>query len=389
MTRHRFSRTVLLLGTASFFNDLSGEMVYPLLPLFLATALGGGALQLGLIEGVAESTASFLKVGSGLWTDSVQRRNPFIFAGYAVAGIARSLIGFAQSWPNVLSLRFLDRLGKGVRTSPRDALIADVTPEPHRGKAYGLQRAMDHAGAIGGPLIAALLLSAGLSIRTVFMSAAVPAVIVIACLLFLKKETPALPTVEKASPASWRDIPAGFKKFLLAVFLFELGGSTDAFLLLRLADVGISPTHVAFLWSGLHVIKMSTTYLFGSLADRRDKRSLMAAGWALYTVIYFLIGKTSSPTLTVCLFLIYGIYFGLTEPTERAFISQMAGDNRRGTYFGFYHGTVGLAALPAGLLFGFFWNTWGAPSAFYLAAALSGLACLVLATLYDRSHSKP
>ncbi len=378
-------RTVFLLGAASFFNDFSSEMIYPMLPLFLSSVLGAGVLQLGLIEGIAESTAAFLKIVSGVWTDRVKRRHPFIFAGYGLAGLSRSLIGLAGSWPLVLGLRFFDRLGKGVRTSPRDALIADVTPEEHRGKAYGLQRAMDHAGAVAGPVVAAVLMSwGGLSVRHVFLSAALPAAVVMLMLILANRHAKTLssPAPRAASSKthrlSWRTLTPDFKRFLAAVFVFELGGSTDAFLLLRLADVGVAPAHVALLWSALHIVKMSATYGLGVAADRVSRGRLLAGGWLLYTVVYGALGLTGDKTVTVWLFLLYGLYCGLTEPAERALISQWAPPQTRGTFFGYYYGTVGLAALPAGLLFGFYWKTWGPASAFYMSAGLSAVATLLL-----------
>ncbi len=381
MSALRLHRTVLLLGTASFFNDLSSEMIYPMLPAFLATTLGAGALHLGLIEGFAESTAAFIKVFSGMWADRLKHRKPFIFVGYGLAGISRSMIGLAQAWPVIWALRFFDRLGKGVRTSPRDALIADVTPDDHRGRAYGLHRAMDHAGAVVGPLVAAALLFwGGLTVRQVFLSAAAPAVFVMVFLFLIRKESSPLPlpAPEERPAAQGVSLTSDFKLFLMAVFLFELGGSTDAFLLLRLADVGVPPPMVAILWSMLHIVKMSTTYLLGPLADRVNRRHLLAGGWGLYALIYLGIGSTSSQIMTVVLFLLYGLYFGLTEPAERALISHWATTRNRGTLFGYYHGTVGLAALPAGLLFGFLWKTGGPALSFYVAAGLSTMACILL-----------
>ncbi len=387
------SRTIWLLGAASFFNDLSSEMIYPMMPLFLSAVLGAGTIHLGLIEGLAESTAAFLKVLSGVWTDRLRHRKPFIHLGYLLAGISRSLIGTAQSWPMVLGLRFFDRLGKGVRTSPRDALIADVTPQEHHGRAYGLHRSMDHAGAVVGPLIAAALLSWGnFSIREVFLAAAVPALCVMIFLFILNKEkSPRVPAVveHEKQAASDLPLPREFKLFLGAVFLFELGGSTDAFLLLRLADAGISPQSIAILWSILHLIKMITTYLLGPLADHMNRQRLLMSGWILYTLIYFCIGWVFDARIVVGLFLLYGLYAGLTEPTERALISQWATAHNRGKLFGYYHGTVGFAALPAGLLFGFFWSSWGVNTAFYMAAALSGLACLILAGIPTLTRRLP
>jgi MFS family permease len=380
----RLHRTVIFLGVASFFNDISSEMIYPLLPGFLSSVLGAGTLQIGLIEGFAESTASFLKLVSGWWTDRLRRRKPFIISGYFLAGASRSLIGLAKTWPIVLFLRFFDRLGKGVRTSPRDALIADVTPDAQRGQAFGLHRAMDHAGAVAGPLVASALMGWGkLSIRGVFLCAAVPAAVVIVALLSLGKEAaqPKPSPMPNRRVASRGPLPPAFKRFLAAIFIFELGGSTDAFLLLRLAAVGIAPAHVALLWSALHVIKMNSVYFLGKFADRHSRRRLLMGGWLIYILVYAGIGMFESRTIVIALFLIYGIYFGFTEPTERALISEWSDQSNRGTLFGYYHGAVGFAALPAGILFGGVWKYAGAPAAFYLAAVLSALALAILVTV--------
>jgi predicted MFS family arabinose efflux permease len=219
----KLSSTVFVLGMASFFTDLSSEMIYPLLPVFLSTVLGAGALQLGIIEGIAESTASLTKLISGLWTDRAARRKPFIVAGYSLAGLARPLIGLAQSWPAVLALRFTDRVGKGIRTSPRDAMIADVTEPGLRGRAYGFHRSMDHAGAVTGPAVAAYLLwELHVPLRVIFLWALIPSLVVIALLLTQLKENSREipPPAAPISWALWNTLPANFKFFLLSVFVF-------------------------------------------------------------------------------------------------------------------------------------------------------------------------
>jgi len=269
-------RAVLLLGLVSFFTDLSSEMIYPLLPVFLAAELGAGAFALGLIEGVAESTASLLKIVSGIWTDKIRRRKVFLVSGYGLSGFARPLIGLAVAWPAVLVFRFLDRVGKGVRTSPRDALIADVTPPESRGTAYGIHRAMDHAGAVVGPLVATVLMAwAGFHLWAVFVSAVVPSAVVLFILVFGIREKPATPSPKPeqplrpgpgpdpvSAPVPPRALLAdrNLLRFLAALLVFTLGNSSDAFLLLRLKEHILSTPLLPLLWSAHHVVKVAATY---------------------------------------------------------------------------------------------------------------------------------
>lgn len=378
----RLPRTVVALGFVSFFTDLSSEMIYPLLPVFLSTVLGAGAVALGIIEGIAESTAAFLKVASGIWTDRSRRRKPLILGGYGLAGLARPLIGLAASWPFVLLMRFLDRLGKGLRTSPRDALIADVTDSGQRGMAYGFHRAMDHGGAVVGPLVAAGLLALeGVSMRRVFVFAAIPAALVMIILAGWVRE-PLLCAGSSVAPGSlrkdWREMGRTFRFLLLALLLFTLGNSTDAFLLLRLSDAGVPSAWVAVLWSLHHVVKMAATYLGGGLSDRVGRRCMILSGWAVYAAIYLGFALVHSSLGLILVFLAYGIYFGFTEPSEKAWVVDLTPEPLRGTAFGYYHGVIGFGALPASLLFGFLWHTWGVSVAFLTGAAFAGAASVLL-----------
>ena len=282
-------RTVVALGFVSFFTDLSSEMIYPLLPAFLVTVLGAGAVALGTIEGIAESTAAVLKVFSGRWADRMSRRKPLIVSGYGLSGLMRPLIGLAISWPLVVVLRFADRIGKGLRSSPRDALIADVTPPERLGAAYGLHRAMDHGGAVVGPLVAAgLLLIPGIGLREIFLLAGIPAVVVMLVLFSAVKEPGDRPVASGAPPSiieGWQATQPPFRRLLLAVIVFTLGNSTDAFLLLRLTDVGFAPAWVAVLWSLHHVVKLVANLYGGQLSDRVSRRALIGTGWFLYAGI--------------------------------------------------------------------------------------------------------
>jgi MFS family permease len=378
----RIPRTVIMLGVVSLLTDLSSEMIYPLLPVFLASALGAGAIALGLIEGVAESTAALLKVASGIWTDRTRRRKPLVVAGYTLSGIMRPLIGLATAWPAVLVIRFADRIGKGLRTSPRDALIADVTDESARGTAYGIHRAMDHAGAVLGPLIAAALLNfAGLPLRQVFLLSAIPAVAVLVVLLLGVKEPRLQQAEAPAAPqflAPWSALGPDYRRLLIAVLVFTLGNSTDAFLLLRLSQAGVGPAGIALLWAAHHVVKMTANYYGGRLSDRVGPRAMILTGWIFYAAIYLTFGWLDSAPWLIAVFLAYGVYFGLVEPAERAWVASLVPANLRGTAFGWYHCAIGLAALPASVAFGLLWQQWGAAVAFSTGAVLAAFAAVLL-----------
>ncbi|MDD5306806.1 MAG: MFS transporter [Deltaproteobacteria bacterium] len=385
--RRSLPGTVLALGAVSFLTDVSSEMIYPLLPVFLATVLGVGALYLGVIEGVAESTASLLKVVSGAWSDRLKRRRPLLAFGYGLSGAARPLIGLAAGWPFVLAMRFLDRIGKGLRTSPRDALIADVTDPSIRGRAFGLHRAMDHAGAVVGPLAAAGLLSyAGVTLRHVFLLAAAPAVLVMLVIALGVRERKARepgPSPRLRFKAGLREMGPGFRRLLAALLVFTLGNSTDAFLLLRLGDAGLTAGQVALLWSAHHVVKMAATYAGGRLSDRLGRRPMIACGWIVYAAVYLAFALVGSRAGLVAVFLSYGLYFGLTEPAEKAWVADLVPERLRGTAFGLYHGAIGLAALPASLLFGLLWHAFGSPVAFVAGAGLAAIAAVLLLRVND------
>jgi len=373
--------TVVALGLVSMFTDLSSEMIYPLIPVFLTTTLGAGALALGVIEGVAESTAAVLKVVSGWWTDKVKRRKPFIFAGYGIAGAVRPMIAFVGSWPFVVLIRFVDRVGKGIRTAPRDALIADVTPEEHLGAAYGVHRSLDHFGAVLGPLVAAALLWIGFGIRSVFFLAIIPAVIVIFVIAKLVKEpeqTEPITSTGRSVFARGGELGKNYWVLMAAVVMFTLGNSADAFLLLRLSDQGVSVMWIAILWAMFSLVKMASNLVGGRLSDRLGRKRLVLAGWIFYAVVYLSMGIASTTPVLIALFLAYGLYFGLTEPVERAWVASLAPSDLRGSAFGYYNGAVGIGALPASIVFGGIWAAFGPTAAFTFGAAMAAIAVLIL-----------
>lgn len=381
--------TVVVLGAVSFLTDCSSEMIYPLLPVFLTTQLGASAVALGAIEGVAEATAAVLKLVSGVWVDRVQRKKPLILLGYGISGFARPLIGLAYTWPIVLVIRFTDRIGKGLRSSPRDALIAEVTPSEARGRAFGFHRAMDHAGAVVGPLLAsAAFLIPGISIRHVFLLAAIPALMAFLVLLFFVREDRAsFPKngTRKGIFLDWRVLSPDFKRLLIGLLVFTLGNSADAFLLLRMSEVGIGVGAIGILWSIHHVAKMVASFYGGKLADNYGNKKLMVVGWIFYAFVYLGFSLLESKALVIALFFAYGIYFGLAEPAEKSFVSKVAGPDTKGTAFGFYHLTVGIAALPASLVFGGIWERFGSATAFQFGAALALIACLLVGLVTEKA----
>ncbi|CAM2067901.1 MFS transporter [Sulfidibacter corallicola] len=369
--------TVIALGLVSFFTDLSSEMIYPLLPLFLTTVLGTGAVALGVVEGVAESTAALLKLYSGYLTDRTGKRKPFIFFGYGLAGAVRPLIGLAGSWTVVLFLRFADRIGKGFRSSPRDALIADVTPPERRGAAYGVHRAMDHAGAVAGPLCAAALLyGAEWSLRQVFLFALLPGIAVMFLIAFGVKDQGGRVGGKRPPELrrEWSRFDRRFHWFLIVLAIFSLGNASDAFLLLALSDAGVPAHWIALLWAAHNGLKMLVTWLAGGWSDRFGRARFVMLGWFLYAIIYLGFGWSGDLWLSVVLFVAYGVVFGLTEPVEKALVADFAGAESRGTAFGYYHFVVGMTALPASLWFGVVWHYLGRSWAFALGGLLAAVA---------------
>jgi MFS family permease len=374
-------RSVIALGWVSLLTDVSSDMIYPLLPAFLTKTLGAGPAAVGLIEGVAETTASLTQIGSGVWSDRVRRRKPIVLLGYVIAAVARPLVAFARLWSQVLAIRFTDRVGKGVRTSPRDALLADIVPRDRRGRAFGLQRAMDNAGAVVGPLLAALLLKlAVVDERGVFLLAAVPGFAAILVLLLavpdVRRRTEAVPP----TPAPAGKLPAPFWRVVAIFALFTLANSTDAFLLLRAQDAGVALWQLPLLWSFFHAVKSATGVPGGALADRVGRVPAIALGWLVYCASYAGFAFVSQPLEVWALFAFYAIFFGLTEGSQRAFVADLVPEVLRGRAYGTFHAAIGLTALPASVIFGLLWTRFGARAAFLTGAAVALAAAAALWT---------
>ncbi len=386
------SKNVRNLGWVSLFNDASSEMIYPLLPLFLTQVLGAGVVFVGLIEGIAESVSSFLKLVSGWLSDRFGKRKEMIVFGYSLPAITRPLIALATAPFHILLLRFFDRVGKGMRTSPRDALLSKSCGETERGKAFGFQRAMDHAGAIIGPLVASLLLATvTTNLRTIFLLAFLPSLATVWILLrgvADVKDNGSTPSVGSPPKLQWKGWSRKFKFFLVIVTLFTLGNSSDAFLLLRAKDVGIDPVAIPILWVALHVSKMIFSVPGGSLSDRMGRRGIMITAWTVYGLVYMGFAFASKPYHIWLLFFIYGLFFGLSEGTERAWVADLVEESKRGMAYGVYHFFIGISALPASLLMGFLWKTAGVKWAFGLGAFLALIAAFLALILMGNTPAK-
>ena len=385
----KLNKGVATLGWVSFLTDVASDMIYPLLPEFVTRTLAGGPAALGVIEGVAESAASLAKVASGWWSDRISRRKPIVVAGYAVAAIARPLIGLATSWLHVLAIRFSDRIGKGIRTPPRDALLAGLVPAANRARAYGLQRAMDNAGAFVGPLLAALLLRFWIhDQRTVFLLAFVPGVLAVVLLVVRVPES-SRPAAEAPAPTRGRGRLPRSLWIAVAVFcLFTLANSSDAFLILRARDVGIPLWELPLLWAFLQGVKAATGVPGGILADRIGRTSAIGLGWLVYCLAYAGFAFASSPLHAWGIFALYGCFFGLTEGAERALVADIVSDEMRGRAFGLFHAAVGISALPASVLFGLWWKLFGPQTAFLIGAGLALAAAALLFALRGRINPK-
>jgi MFS family permease len=380
MAGRRMPFAVFALGLTSFFTDVGSEMIFPLLPAFLVT-LGAGAAFLGLVEGAADALSSLLKLASGELVDRSERKKPLVLLGYGIAGLVRPLAAFATAPWHVLGIRLTDRVGKGIRSAPRDVLLAAAAPPDQVGRAFGLHRAMDHAGAVVGPLLAAALLGLGLSMREVFLAAVVPGALAMVALVLVREPgatSRVTAAVEAPIPARGRRLPPPLRRFLVALGLFALGNASDAFLLLRARELGVAAATLPLLWAAFHVVKLVSSWLGGAWADRVPRTRLVVLGWCVYAVTYVGFALARDPWHVWALFLLYGTFFGLTEPAEKALVKDLAPPEVRGRAFGAYHFVVGASALPAGLLTGWLWQTFGARMSLQVGATLAAAAAITL-----------
>lgn len=384
----KLKTNVLALSWVSFFNDVSSEIIYPLLPIFLTSVLGAGVAFVGLIEGIAESTASILKLFSGWFSDKLQKRKLLAVWGYGISTTVRPLIALAISPLEVLLLRFADRVGKGVRTSARDALIAESVASEQYGIAYGFNRAMDHLGAVLGPLIATSILALfHENLRFLFLIGCLPGIIAVGILLiYVKEQKPQLQSLTTVK-LSLKSLPPQFKLFLLATTLFTLGNSSDAFLLLKAKGAGITLAAIPILWMILNFVKSVTSFWGGYLSDRIGRKQTIILGWMIYALVYLGFGLAASAYHIWLLFILYGFYFGCTEGVEKALVADFIPSEKLATVFGIYHFLIGIAAFPASLIFGMIWQWLGSQWAFGFGSMLALIASgLMLAVKTPTKH---
>lgn len=385
---------IIMAGLTSLFTDISTEMVYPLLPMFLTTTLGATPAIVGIIEGIAESVASILKVFSGALSDKLGRRKPLAIGGYSLSVLGKILLFLAGSWPVVLIGRVVDRLGKGIRTAPRDALIAESSEEGKRGAAFGLHRFMDTFGASAGIILAYYFLTAYKGdYKSVFLYSIVPAVLGVAFLFFVQERAqgrssePSAARTDDFSAArprrhvnllDWSKLDPRLKSFLLVVFLFTLGNSSNQFLLLRAGNLGFEPAAVILLYLTYNLVYTLVSYPAGRLSDRIGRRTLLVLGYLAYGIVYLGFALASKASTLWYLFAAYGIYIGFTEGVEKALVADIAPPDQRATVIGLHATLVGIGLLPASALAGFLWNTLGPRAPFFFGGATGVAAALGL-----------
>ncbi|MGH8178434.1 MAG: MFS transporter [Steroidobacter sp.] len=380
-------RTVIILGFVSLLNDAASEMITPLLPIFLTAALGAGPAIVGLVEGVAEATASVVKLISGWLADRGWNSKRLVLSGYALSNGVRPLIGLALGWPLLLMLRFADRIGKGLRTAPRDAIIAGAAAASLRGRSFGFHRSMDHAGAVIGPIAAWLLLTNGVPLARVFFWSVIPGACVLLLIVFgLPRDAP---RAQATSPATlrWNVLHPQIKAMVIAAGGLALASVPEVFVVLWARDAGLKIEWVPLLWACASFAKMFTAWPAGALSDRFGRAKVLAIGWSMRIAILLLIATLDVRDLSVwLLFVLYSMSLAFTESAERSLIGDHASATERGTAFGYYHLTSGLLVLPGAVLFGLVWEQWSSSAAFIAAACVTAAAA---ATMYLLSRSTP
>lgn len=384
-SRQGLPRTVYALGCVSFFTDLGSEMIVPLLPAFLA-GLGGTMLQLGLLQGLSDLAVAVLKFTSGWWSDRQGRRKPWVIAGYALSSLVRPLFAVVQGpWQAVL-VRTADRVGKGLRSAPRDALLADVVGGAQRGAAYGVQRAMDHAGALAGALLGSALLWWGLPLRTVFALSLVPGLAAVAVLVFAVREAGRTPPEASGRAPEPPQAVRRLLPFLVVVVLATASASVDLFLLVRASELGVPPMQLPLLWALLHVVRSALAHPLGALSDRAGRRAVIGWGLFVHGLVMVAFALVAHAAWLWPLFALHGLHAAFTEGAERGYVADLTGAGRRGTVFGVYHMVQGLAAFVGPLLLGALWDVEGAGGALGAAAVAAGLALLVLVLAVPRAQ---
>ena len=383
------SKNVFVLGLVSFFNDVASEMIYPIVPIFLTSVLGAPVAIVGLIEGIAESTASVLKVVSGWLSDKWQKRKPFVVAGYSFSAISKILLSLAYSWPFVLFARFVDRFGKGTRTSARDALITESSENKVRGRAFGFHRTLDTLGAVVGPLIALLAIHfLDNNFRLIFFLAFIPAFIGILLLLFFVKEKKKEANSLNTFHFNWRELNPSFKIFLLISLIFALGNSSDAFLILRAQNLGLSLILVVLAYVFFNFTYAIFSMPAGIISDKIGPKKVLLAGFLLFSAVYLFFGLAHSSLLLWLLFPIYGIYMALTEGVGKAYISNLVPQEKVGTAFGVYQTTIGLCTFFASLIAGLLWTYIDVSTPFIFGSIMALISAFLFIVLGKKIELK-
>ena len=351
------TRNIFILGLVSLFTDLSSQMVFPLIPLFLTSVLGCGAYAVGIVEGAAETTASLLKVVSGYWSDKIRKRKPFVLFGYSMSSITKPLFAVANIWTFVLFLRVIERIGKGLRTAPRDALVAESCDETVRGKAYGFQRAMDGIGSTLGALLAFLLLPI-LGYRNIFLFALIPGIVSVLIIFFIKEKNapPRQKRKEVSVKLSLGELPVNLKVFIVVSSIFALGHFGYAFLLLRAKNIGLADNMAILLYVLFYIVYSICTVPLGMLSDRIGRKPILTGGYLIFGITSFGLIFTSSLYSILLLFVLYGIFYAMIDGTQRAFVVDLAPQHLKGTALGVFHTAIGLVALPGGYVAGLLWD---------------------------------
>ena len=373
------TRNIFILGLVSLFTDLSSQMVFPLIPLFLTSVLGCGAYAVGIVEGAAETTASLLKVVSGYWSDKIRKRKPFVLFGYSMSSITKPLFAVANIWTFVLFLRVIERIGKGLRTAPRDALVAESCDETVRGKAYGFHRAMDGIGSTLGALLAFLLLPI-LGYRNIFLFALIPGIVSVLIIFFIKEKNapPRQKRKEVSVKLSLGELPVNLKVFIVVSSIFALGHFGYAFLLLRAKNIGLADNMAILLYVLFYIVYSICTVPLGMLSDRIGRKPILIGGYLIFGITSFGLIFTSSLYSILLLFVLYGIFYAMIDGTQRAFVVDLAPQHLKGTALGVFHTAIGLVALPGGYVAGLLWDKVSPEATFVYGLILTATSAVLL-----------
>ncbi len=390
--KSKLFNNIFFIGLISFFGGISQDIFVPILPIYLTSVLGLSREFVGLTEGLVTSSASIFKIVAGFMSDRFRARKPIVFIGYACSLVGRFYLAFVASAGGVLGLRFLDGAGKGIKDSPKDALIADSTKVGSRGKGFGIVRALDTLGSVAGPLLLFLLLylfkNSALKYHYIFLVTAIPLVFTLSILALFVKETP--PAPKEVTPVALLDLklPKRFYIFLGIMTIFALGNSSDAFLILRARNVGVTLLAIPLVYALFNFIYAAASIPLGSLSDHIGREKVILIGWLSYALAYFGFARASQNYQIWLLFAFYGIYYATTEGVAKALVADMVSSEHRGRAYGIYNATIGLAALPAGILAGYLWDTFSPATPFYFGSVMAGSAAILLILFMNTDHKK-